>query len=269
MGIIISMAGHQGGAGKTSTAMNLGISLARRNKKVLLLDSDPVGGMAVASSLQGETQGGLVQILRGQPKERLINKSILDLPLSLLANGARQPSDAFFLEQQAQNGQLGEFINGLGHEYDYLLVDTPSSIDAISSMVFAHSQAIILVLPCRSDSVKTLPLLLRMLQRIQEKLHPGLYILGILVTMFDCQNPYELDVLSTIRLSFPQGAFFSTIIPRSGQFEKAAGHGIPLGLFAENNGIGALYDQLAAEILIRLSTSISKGNHDEQPERLF
>lgn len=253
MGTILSIAGHQGGSGKTTTTLNLGVSLARLGHKVLLIDSDPRGALAKAAGLTDQDAGqGLVQILRGRDHQPLLAGSSHGLPLDLLANGSRQPADAFFLERQARKGGLGRVLVELAAAYDYTLIDTPSTIEAISAMVFAQCHHVLLALPCRHSAVKTLPGLLRLLQQVKASLQPHLDILGILATKVDNQNPYELDVLATVRLSFPEGLFFSTIIPRSGHFERAAGHNIALALQADNNGISHLYSHLAQEVVTRL-----------------
>ena len=269
MGILIGMAGHQGGAGKTTTVLNLGVSLAQQGKKTLLIDTDPLGSLAPASSLTASTEPGLVQMIRGQESNQVIKESSLGIPLSLLANGVQQPGDAFFLEKLAKKGGLGRLLDRLAQEYDYILIDTPSSIEAISSMVFAHCNSVIIILPCQSNAIKTLPGMLRLLTRVQDKLNPELSVLGILASLLDQQNPYELDVLATIRTSFPTGIFFSTLIPRSRQFEKAASNGTSIKLLPSSSGITELYTHLAQEVISRSTSTEPGGNNDAQPKRLF
>ncbi|PLX49179.1 MAG: hypothetical protein C0613_08635 [Desulfobulbaceae bacterium] len=269
MATIISIAGHQGGAGKSSTTMNLGISLARRGHRVLLVDTDPLGAVAAAAGLPAGTQAGLVQIMKGCAPNQAIIESSLALPLALLGNGVKQPTDAFFLEQQARKGGLLPLIRSLAEDYDYVLLDTPSGIEAMSAMAFAASHTLLLVLPCHANAVRTLPGLLRLMVRVRKKLNPELHLLGILASHFDKQNPYEIDTLAAMRTTFTQGLFFSTIMPRSHQFERAAAHASAIQLLGQTREMNHLYDQLAEEVINRLTAGQSAGNNHAQPERLF
>lgn len=70
----ISIAAGKGGVGKTTVSLNLALSLARRDWRVLLVDGDPIGG--IGKSLAGDVRrrAGLFDVLRG---EAAVEDSIL------------------------------------------------------------------------------------------------------------------------------------------------------------------------------------------------
>ena len=62
MGIVISIANHKGGVGKTTTAVNLSAGLSREGYKVLVIDSDPQANATFALGL-GKQEKTLYQTL--------------------------------------------------------------------------------------------------------------------------------------------------------------------------------------------------------------
>ncbi len=52
MGKVLALTNSKGGVGKTTSAVNLGIGLAKEGQKVLLIDCDPQGSMSVSLGIE-------------------------------------------------------------------------------------------------------------------------------------------------------------------------------------------------------------------------
>jgi len=268
VGSIISITSNRGGVGKTTTTLNVGVSLAQQGHRVLLIDADPLSGLAAAGNLTRHPDQGIVQVLKNRiPLDKAIF-SANRLSLSMMHLGVGEPSDIQFLENKVRKGLVGRLIRNAAEEYQYILIDTPEGHGRFTSILLGYSNSCLMVMPCKSVAIKTLPLFLKQLLRIRTILNPDLRFLGIIITMFDSLNPLQSEIMTQTHLLFPEQTFFSTIIPQARSFENADMEGIPLCLYRRSKDIGDAYTRLAMELKMRDGKSQPLQEY-EHPEKLF
>ena len=210
----IAIASHKGGVSKTTTTLNLGYALSKLGKKVLLVDTDPQGGIGFACNLRFITTKGLVTILKGEMGISEARVFIDDSEnLAVIGTGIETPEDISYFEEQATSGHLKEVLQTELNEYDYILYDAPVGIGLITRELLAASDSFIHVINCRANTIKSVARLLQLFVWIRKKIKPGLRHAGILITMFDEKNTTEKRYLKLLRSRLPASLFFNTKNP--------------------------------------------------------
>jgi chromosome partitioning protein len=147
---IIAIANQKGGVGKTTTAVNLGASLAASEQKTLVIDCDP----------QGNTTSAL-----GFPKDparrTLYQTLILDEPIERVTLDAQVegldliPSDKNLVGASVElvlmenrEYRLRAAISGIKEKYDYILIDCPPALDLLTLNALAASDSVLVPIQC-------------------------------------------------------------------------------------------------------------------------
>lgn len=268
MGKIISVASHKGGVGKTTTALNLGFSLSRFGQKILLVDADPQGALALASNLKKRTNKGLINLIKNDSKPRDVLVSTRDKTMGVVGIGDMEPEDVFLFEKEARSGNLGKTIRSITEGYDYVFIDAPAGTGSIVTALLSISSSVLMPINCKAIAVKTLPGFLKLVQRIRTKLNTDLRVEGIVITMADNQES-GLEVYDEIRNSFPPSILFESYIPFDESFEIASLKAVPVGMLSGGEEPARSYMDLAIELKTRELHDSKKGIKDEEVEGLF
>jgi len=261
MGKIISIASQKGGVGKTTTALNLGHCLSRFGSKVMLIDGDPQGGMAIASNLSKRTNMGIINLLKNNCGSDEIIFSTRDKTMAVVGLGELTPTDVLFLEQEASNGNLGMLIKSLTHGYDYVIIDCPAGIGGIPTALLNISNSVIMVINCKAISLKTIPMFLKLVKSVKDNHNPSLLFDGVIINMLDERVALEKQILEQIKKSFPADAFFNTIINFDDYFEMASLHSVPVALMPKGLNSAKPFFNLAIELKEK-ETSVQKGDDE-------
>jgi chromosome partitioning protein len=243
---IIAIANQKGGVGKTTTAVNLGASLAASEQRTLVIDCDP----------QGNTTSAL-----GFPKDparrTLYQALILDEPIERITLDAQVegldliPSDknlvgaaVELVNMENREYRLKAAISGIREKYAYILIDCPPALDLLTLNALAASDSVLVPIQCEYLALEGVSELLDTLMRLRRTINPALAIEGILLTMYDDRTTLSKQVAADLR-SFFGGQVFETVIPRNVRLAEAPSHGMPV-MFYDIHSTGAEgYVQLA------------------------
>jgi len=264
MNRIITIASNKGGVGKTTTALNLGYSLSRLGNEVLLLDGDLQGGIESSTNLKKVTSQGLIACLRGQATLADLVRYTRTQSMAVVGLGVTGADDVFVLEQAAATGRLGTMITELSRAFDYVLIDVPAGFGGTVQTYLQVSDGVLLVLNCRSLTVKTLPPFLKVLKGIQER-NPSLRLEGVLLTMINRKSIRDINMMSELRKMLPAEVMLRSTIPANDLFERASLRSIPVGMLPDSQSAARPYIDLAIEVKEReLERSSEEVTDDDE-----
>jgi len=229
---IITVANQKGGVGKTTTAVNIGASLAMGGLKVLLIDLDPQGNASTAFNVahhegvpgsyellvDGSTIAAVRQRADGYPKLDVV-------PAGVDLVGAE--IDLVELERREfkLRDALNDLVNRDGEErYDYIIIDCPPSLGLLTLNALIAADELLIPIQCEYYALEGLTQLIKIISLVRENTNPQLHISAILLTMFDGRTRLAHDVASNVRLHF-QNEILTTVIPRAVRVSEAPSYG--------------------------------------------
>jgi chromosome partitioning protein len=254
MGRIIALANQKGGVGKTTTAINLGASLALANRRVLLVDMDPQANLTSGVGLKGHTSpsGSIYRALVADSADLasfIIPTSIENLSLV--------PADRHLIGAEIElvvlpdrERRLRRLVRPIADGFDYVIIDCPPSLGLLTLNALVAADAILITLHCEYFALEGLAELVSTLRRVRVSLNRDLDIEGVLLTMYDDRTNLGQQVAREIRGFFKEKVF-RTVIPRNVRLGEAPSHGLPVILYDVKSRGAEAYLALAREVLRR------------------
>ena len=266
MARVISIANQKGGVGKTTTAVNLGASLAASEKRTLIIDCDPQGNATSALGFPKDpARRTLYQaLILAEPVDRIIIDAQID-SLELIPSDKNLVGAAVELVSvENREYKLKSIVNGIREKYDFVLIDCPPSLDLLTLNALAASDAVLVPIQCEYLALEGVSELLDTLMRLRRTINPALAIEGILLTMYDDRTTLSKQVAADLR-SFFGAQVFEAVIPRNVRLAEAPSHGMPV-IFYDIHSRGAeSYIQLAREVIANDQKRVGSGTERADP----
>lgn len=267
--IAISTASQKGGVGKTTLCINLAYSLARRGWRVLLVDTDPQGGVGLSLARSTAAREGFYEIITGRGDlQRLVITTRLPelevLPAGQLDASLRADSASHEIPARLADLLRAAELRGV----DVVLFDTAAGLNGMTEAVLKASDYVLLPQQAEPLAIRSVPHMLETLARYRAD-GAGVKVAGILLTMVMREHEMSLRVARELREMLPANLMFQQSIPRLPSFLDASALGVPVALTRRNPPPEALlFDQIAAELEQRTGMSKQREHSHEHASLL-
>ena len=257
MGKIIAIANQKGGVGKTTTAMKVAASLDVLEKKVLILDADPLATTNSGLNLVADNSDHrtLYEILIGKlaAPDALVQTELEKLhliPSHINLVGA----EIELLDTPNRESVLSSALAPIKDDYDYIILDCSPSLGLITVNCLTAADSVMIPVQPEFFALEGLTKLLQTIRLVQQGVNPRLTIEGFVVTMFDGRTKMHNQVVAQLREHF-KDMVFNTIIQRSIRLSEAPSYGKPIVLYDVMNNGTSNYLNLAKEVLDKNSSN--------------
>ncbi|HEV3062237.1 MAG TPA: ParA family protein [Vicinamibacterales bacterium] len=260
MSRILAIANQKGGVGKTTTAINLAASLARADRRVLIVDVDPQSNLTSGLGQRNKAGAGgtIYEALTTPEPTDDVRPFVIPTGIERLS---LVPSDRNLtgaeIEMVTLSGReerLRTLLQSARGDFDYIFVDCPPSLGLLTLNALVAADAALIPLHCEYFALEGLADLVSTMRRVRASLNPGLDIEGVLLTMVDERTNLGQQVASDVREFFKEKVFRTTI-PRNVRLGEAPSHGMPVIVYDGKSRGAEAYLALAKEMLERTATA--------------
>lgn len=246
---IISLVNQKGGVGKTTTAINLGASLAACERRVLIVDLDPQANATSGFGFSKNEDNSMYPVLVDGLSLRSIIRQTELATLFLAPSSV----DLVGAELELSSADQREFrlrtaLQDVGSEYDYILVDSPPSLGLLTINALTAAHKVIVPVQCEYLSMRGLVQLQNTLSMIREELNPDVDIEGILPTLVDSRTVHAKEAIEILEENFGDRVF-ATRIRKTIRFAEAPVKGTSVLKYDPDGVAAKSYRELAKEVL--------------------
>jgi chromosome partitioning protein len=250
IGRVVAIANQKGGVGKTTTAVNLGASLAMAGKRVLLVDLDPQGNASSGMGLSPETEPiGIYEVLVEGSSLREARRETQVSNLEAVVSGQRLGgAEVELVPVTKREFVLRNALAEIREEHDYILLDCPPSLGLLTVNGLTAADSVMIPLQCEYYALEGLSQLLNAIRLVQQNLNPELRIEGVVLTMYDSRLSLSQQIVDEARRFFSERVY-KTLIPRNVRLSEAPSFGMPAVIYDRTCAGSESYINLAQEVI--------------------
>jgi chromosome partitioning protein len=260
LGKLLAITNQKGGVGKTTTAINLGASLAANEVRVLVVDSDPQGNATTGLGVQKNPDRPSLYhvLLSGASATDAVVKTDFDGLEIIPADKNLVGANLELVDLDERETRLRRALAPIRDLYTYVLIDCPPALDLLTLNALMAADSVLVPIQCEFFALEGISELMDTLDRIRQTFHHNVAVEGILLTMYDDRTNLTRQVAADLK-SFFGDQVLQTVIPRSVRLAEAPSFGKPILTYDVRSRGAESYIRLAKEILTR-NGSLRKVN---------
>lgn len=244
---IIAIANNKGGIAKTTTAVNLGASLASKGKRVLLIDYDPQGNLTTALRLHGTP----IYAYLGNPGVS-VNPSVVSGKLSAVPSSIDLAKcETEFANDPNRNYLLSDVLEPLRANYDFIIIDCAPNIGFTTITALCAADGVIIPLTAEYLAFQGIAQLVKLINTLKKRINPNVDLYGVLVVRYDRRKTLHRETLSGIVETYGEKVF-KTTIRENVALSECINAAVPVREYAPTSNGAKDYDDVAAELLKRI-----------------
>jgi chromosome partitioning protein len=244
---IIAISNQKGGVAKTSTALNLGMSLAMQDKRVLLVDFDMQASLTIAMGLNSQAKSfyDLLHVPGTSLADVIVKTKYPNL--WLLPSG---PNMALLMKKNINEKHFEKILRnkleGIKDKIDHIIIDTPPSIEFFTLNALMASDFVIIPTQCEYLSMHGVAHIEEVVNIIKQK-HNADIDYRILITMFNQESTATKVIYNKIKNKYGD-KIFETTIDFDVKLQESQIMNLPVQQYDRNSPSALKYVELAREI---------------------
>ena len=250
---IITINNQKAGTGKTTTAINLGFSLVRSGKKVLLIDFDPQANLSAGIGVYVEEgEHTIYDLIMGKADEDIILptkiKGLHIIPSSIELSCAEMELISQIGRDMKLKTALARLIKN--KTFNYIIIDTPSSLGILLINALSTATNVIIPVQAQAFAISGIAHLIEIVNVVKSKINPNMSDWMVLPTMVDFRRKEDRLMLEKIQYLY-QGNTFKTCIKVNPNLIEYSRKYPAMNIYDKNSTVAQEYESLSQELLTK------------------
>ena len=230
MGKAIAIFNQKGGVGKTTTNINLAACLAKKGKKILVLDIDPQGnttsGLGIEKKALKKSSYDLMIEDDINAKDVILKTGVDNLDI-IPANVSLSGAEVELAIIRGREKRLKKALNQVKEKYDFIFIDCPPSLGLLTINSLTAVDSVLIPIQCEFYALEGVAQLMNTIEIVRKNLNEKLYVQGVILSMFDGRTNLSVQVVEEVKKYFREKVY-KTVIPRNVRLAEAPSYGLPI-----------------------------------------